>query len=205
MSFSSDFCVVNRSQPLRAVIQGWRPNLHCCCHPTQSSAASFVLDKGPERVHRTQVPTPSASRATKDQDRPVALQRMRRQNRSLEFSPARIPDMEQPSDSSPVSPHARAGRLSPEYLDETSRRKVSLRERADIDQQESSSTLPTTRRRRTLGQVHAGGFYTTSIRMNPDGSSTAPSQLPTPERKRHITETNGKNIYQILFDFGTVP
>lgn len=39
-----------------------------------------------------------------------------------------------------------------------------------------------------LGQVHAGGFFHHEIRRNPDGSSTAPTQLPNAERKRRITE-----------------
>jgi len=40
----------------------------------------------------------------------------------------------------------------------------------------------------TLGQVHAGGFLHNHIRRNPDGTSTAPAQLPNAERKRRITE-----------------
>ena len=46
----------------------------------------------------------------------------------------------------------------------------------------------------TLGQVHAGGFLHHSIRMNPDGTSTAPSQLSNPERKQRITEAWRKHL-----------
>ena len=40
----------------------------------------------------------------------------------------------------------------------------------------------------TLGQVHAGGFLHHSIRINPDGTSTAPSQLSNTGLKQRITE-----------------
>ncbi|HEU4678365.1 MAG TPA: hypothetical protein VFS35_02515, partial [Terrimicrobiaceae bacterium] len=82
------------------------------------------------------------------------------------------------------------GGLDLEYLDETSRRKVSLRERADMDQQIGKKLKHFTdyASKETLGQVHAGGFLHRSIRMNPDGTSTAPSQLSNPERKQRITE-----------------
>jgi hypothetical protein len=46
----------------------------------------------------------------------------------------------------------------------------------------------------TLGQVHAGGFLHHSIRINPDGTSTAPSQLSNPERKQRITEAWRKHL-----------
>ncbi len=46
----------------------------------------------------------------------------------------------------------------------------------------------------TLGQVHAGGFLHHSIRINPDGTSTAPSQLSNAERKHRITETWQKHL-----------
>ena len=83
------------------------------------------------------------------------------------------------------------GGLDLEYLDETSRRKVSLRERADMDQQIGKKLKHFTdyASRETLGEVHAGGFLHHSIRMNPDGTSTAPSQLSIAERKQRITET----------------
>jgi hypothetical protein len=51
----------------------------------------------------------------------------------------------------------------------------------------------------TLGQVHAGGFLHHRIRMNPDGTSTAPSQLSNAERKHHITETWQKASGEISF------
>ena len=88
------------------------------------------------------------------------------------------------------------GGLDLEYLDETSRRKVSLRERADMDQQIGKKLKHFTdyASKETLGQVHAGGFLHHSIRMNPDGTSTAPSQLSNAERKQRITETWQKHL-----------
>jgi hypothetical protein len=88
------------------------------------------------------------------------------------------------------------GGLDLEYLDETSRRKVSLRERADMERQIGKKLKHFTdyASKETLGQVHAGGFLHHSIRMNPDGTSTAPSQLSNTERKRRITETWQKHL-----------
>ena len=88
------------------------------------------------------------------------------------------------------------GGLDLEYLDETSRRKVSLRERADMDQQIGKKLKHFTdyASKETLGHVHAGGFLHHSIRMNPDGTSTAPSQLSNAERKHRITETWQKHL-----------
>ena len=83
------------------------------------------------------------------------------------------------------------GRLDLEYLDETSNRKVSLRQRADIEQQIGRKLKNFTdyASKESLGQVHAGGFLHHGIRRNPDGSSTAPAQLSNDERKRRITES----------------
>jgi hypothetical protein len=88
------------------------------------------------------------------------------------------------------------GGLDLEYLDETSRRKVSLRERADMDQQIGKKLKHFTdyASKETLGQVHAGGFLHHSIRINRDGTSTAPSQLSNAERKHRITETWRKHL-----------
>jgi hypothetical protein len=88
------------------------------------------------------------------------------------------------------------GGLDLEYLDETSRRKVSLRERADMDQQIGKKLKHFTdyASKETLGQVHAGGFLHHSIRINPDGTRTAPSQLSNPERKQRITEAWRKHL-----------
>lgn len=82
------------------------------------------------------------------------------------------------------------GRLDLEYLDETSGRKASLRERADMEQQIGRKLKNFTdyASKEPLGQVHAGGFFHHEIRRNPDGSSTAPTQLANPERKRRITD-----------------
>lgn len=83
------------------------------------------------------------------------------------------------------------GDLDLEYLDETSRRKGSLRERAEMDQQIDKKLEHFTNyaSKETLGQVHAGGFLHHSIRTSPDGISTAPSQLSNAERQQRITET----------------
>jgi len=88
------------------------------------------------------------------------------------------------------------GGIDLEYLDETSRRKASLRERADMEQQIGKNLKHFTdyASKETLGQVHAGGFLHHSIRMNPDGTSTAPSQLSNAERKQRITETWQKHL-----------
>jgi hypothetical protein len=88
------------------------------------------------------------------------------------------------------------GGLDLEYLDETSRRKVSLRERADMDQQIGKKLKHFTdyASKETLGRVHAGGFLHHSVRINQDGTSTAPSQLSNAERKRRITETWRKHL-----------
>ena len=82
------------------------------------------------------------------------------------------------------------GRLDLEYLDESSSRKVSLRERADMEQQIGRKLKNFTdyASKESLGQVHAGGFLHHEIRRNSDGTSTAPAQLPNAERKRRITE-----------------
>jgi hypothetical protein len=87
---------------------------------------------------------------------------------------------------------ARAG-LDLEYLDETSRRKISLRERADIDRQGAQALY----RLRVEGNARTGPrrwILHHSIRMNPDGSSTAPSQLSNAERKQRSTETWQKHL-----------
>lgn len=83
------------------------------------------------------------------------------------------------------------GRLDLEYLDETSGRKVSLRVRAEMDEQIGRKLKGFTdyASKESLGQVHAGGFLHDSIRVNPDGTSTAPAQLANEERKRRITDS----------------
>jgi hypothetical protein len=82
------------------------------------------------------------------------------------------------------------GRLDLEYLDETSSRKASLRNRANMDPQIGKKLKQFTdyASKESLGQVHAGGFLHHQIRFNIDGTSTAPGQLANPERKRRITE-----------------
>jgi hypothetical protein len=83
------------------------------------------------------------------------------------------------------------GRLDLEYLDETSRRKVSLRERQDLNEQigKKLKGFADYASKETLGQVHVGGFLHDLTRINPDGTSTAPSRLSNDERKCRITES----------------
>ena len=83
------------------------------------------------------------------------------------------------------------GRLDLEYLDETSSRKVSLRQRVDMERQirRKLKDFADYASKESLGEVHAGGFLHHHIRRNPDGSSTAPAHLSNDERKRRITET----------------
>ncbi len=82
------------------------------------------------------------------------------------------------------------GRLDLEYLDETSERKVSLREHAELNKQIGRKLKGFTdyASKESLGQVHAGGFLHDAIRINPDGTSTAPAKLANEERKERITD-----------------
>jgi hypothetical protein len=73
------------------------------------------------------------------------------------------------------------GGLDLEYLDETSRRKISLRERENMDQQIGKKLKHFTGyvSKETLGQVHVGGFFHNHICINPDGTNTArPPSFP---------------------------
>jgi hypothetical protein len=92
------------------------------------------------------------------------------------------------------------GRLDLEYLDECSNRKVSLRERASVEQQIGRKLKHFTdyASKESIGQVHAGGFLHHRIRINPDGTSTAPAQLPNDERKRRITESWFQQLGEIF-------
>lgn len=82
------------------------------------------------------------------------------------------------------------GRLDLEYLDEVSNRKISFRDEAALEKQigQKLKGFTTYASKESLGQVHAGGFLHDHIRRNPDGTSTAPTNLSNPERKRRITE-----------------
>jgi hypothetical protein len=84
-------------------------------------------------------------------------------------------------------------RLDLEYLDETSNRKVSVRQRHEDGSQDSRvrplKQFADYASKETLGQVHASGFLHDLIRVNPDGTSTAPSKLTNDERKRRISES----------------
>ena len=88
------------------------------------------------------------------------------------------------------------GGLDLEYLDETSRRKISLRERENMDQQIGKKLKHFTdyASKETLGQVHVGGFFHNHICINADGTKTAPSKLSNAERKLRITECWRKHL-----------
>jgi len=76
------------------------------------------------------------------------------------------------------------------YLDETSERKVSSREKYDPASEigRKLKQFADYASKETLGQVHAGGFFHDLIRINPDGSSTAPSKLSNAEKKQRISD-----------------
>ena len=92
-------------------------------------------------------------------------------------------------------------RLDLEYLDETSDRKHSIRQRYG-ERLEDSGTGKKLKQfadyasKETLGQVHAGGFLHHLILANPDGSRSMPSQLGNEERKRRISEAWFNHIRQ---------
>ena len=83
-------------------------------------------------------------------------------------------------------------RLDLEYLDETSNRKVSAQRHEDGSQDSRVRPLKQFAdyaSKETLGQVHAGGFLHDLIRVNADGTSTAPSKLTNDERKKRISDS----------------
>jgi hypothetical protein len=84
-------------------------------------------------------------------------------------------------------------RLDLEYLDETSNRKVSARQLHEDGSQDSRvrplKQFADYASKEKLGQVHAGGFLHDLIRVNADGTSTAPSKLTNGERKKRISES----------------
>jgi hypothetical protein len=84
-------------------------------------------------------------------------------------------------------------RLDLEYLDETSERKVSQRQRDESDVKKSVvgrklKQFADYASKETLGQVHVGGFLHHMILANEDGTRVAPSQLSNEERKKRISE-----------------
>ncbi len=81
-------------------------------------------------------------------------------------------------------------RLDLEYLDETSERKTSQRERLSPKSSigQKLKQFGDYASKETLGQVYAGGFLHQSIVENPDGSRTAPSRMTNAERKKRISE-----------------
>ena len=82
-------------------------------------------------------------------------------------------------------------RLDLEYLDETSRRKISARETLNAKSEIARKLrqFGDYASKETLGQVHAGGFLHDLIRVNAHGSSTGPSKLTNNERKRRTSES----------------
>jgi hypothetical protein len=91
-------------------------------------------------------------------------------------------------------------RLDLEYLDETSRRKISSREtlnpKSEIGRR--LKHFGDYASKEALGQVHAGGFLHDLIRVNADGTSTAPSKLTNDERKKRISESWFHHIRRFL-------
>jgi len=83
-------------------------------------------------------------------------------------------------------------RLDLEYLDETSRRKISQSQGTDAAKKSSLGQklkqFGDYASKETFGQVHAGGFLHHLIVENPDGTRTAPSQMTNTERKRRIAD-----------------
>lgn len=82
-------------------------------------------------------------------------------------------------------------RLDLNYLDETSARKRPVSKEDHQGSPEAVAKLKSFNdyaSKESLGQVHAGGFLHNMIRVNPDGTSTAPSQLTNDERKRRISQ-----------------
>src|SRR5262245_29859715 len=82
-------------------------------------------------------------------------------------------------------------RLDLEYLDETSQRKIAARETPDAKPEIARKLrqFADYASKETLGQVHAGGFLHELIRVNADGTSTAPSKLTNDEKKKRISES----------------
>ena len=77
-----------------------------------------------------------------------------------------------------------------EYLDEKSHKKESLRRRS-VEKSEVGKKLQAFAdyaSKETIGQVHVGGFLHHMVRMNPDGTSTAPTSLSNEERKQRIVK-----------------
>ena len=77
-----------------------------------------------------------------------------------------------------------------EYLDETSQKKEYLRRRS-IEKTEVGKKLKAFAdyaSKESIGQVHVGGFFHNMVRINSDGTSTAPTSLSNEERKRRIVE-----------------
>lgn len=140
-------------------------------HQSKSGTTQFALDFSPdaklrfESLHqsmglRTKAQTFEAILyfvSTKDKIDPAALQRMEKKiDHSIHLLES--PDVK----NGQIFAHkstARGG-IDLEYLDETSRRKASLRERADMEQQIGKNLKHFTdyASQETLGQVHAGGF-----------------------------------------------
>jgi hypothetical protein len=81
-------------------------------------------------------------------------------------------------------------RLDLNYLDETSDRKISTKSEnhSQTDIGLKLKQFGDYASKETLGQVHAGGFLHDLVRVNPDGSSTAPSKLTNAERKQRISD-----------------
>lgn len=82
------------------------------------------------------------------------------------------------------------GELDLSYLDETSRRKISSRrqEKPSFEIGKKLKEFAEYASKESFGQVHAGGLFHDLIRINPDGTSTAPSKLSNEERKQRLSD-----------------
>jgi len=80
-------------------------------------------------------------------------------------------------------------RLDLEYLDENSKRKHAQEAEtlAESSTRRNLKQFADYASKETSGQGLAGGFFHSSILINPDGSRTAPSKLSNTERKRRIS------------------
>ncbi len=87
-------------------------------------------------------------------------------------------------------------RLDLDYLDETSGRKSAANERlgpvAGLGRK--LRQFGDYASKESLGQVHCGGFFHDLVRLNPDGTSTAPSKLSNAQRKSRLSEAWSRHL-----------
>ena len=100
-----------------------------------------------------------------------------------------------------IFPHKKTwrARLDLDYLDETSERKISQRQRDELQMEKTAigknlKQFADYASKETLGQVHAGGFLHQIIAMNLDGTNTAPTKLSNEARKQRISDAWFRHI-----------